>query len=182
MKEVSMRRKTVSAGTATIESFHEVIDSISGSLRIDETKLDRSIIEQPEMFHRVADALAHATDMRDLLKETVARVDSQVAEEVRQDFDREGRNYTKDVISDAVLTSRAHKDAYEDWQGAKVAASRLQALKEALEDRSRMLGLLVRLFATDYFGSSPEHTVDDNSTHRYNRQAIKQHLTKRSSG
>jgi len=158
---------------AALEADYEDLKSL---LEIDQTNLDVAVVRQPQLYLRAGELLSRAVDFRDVAKEKLAVTDAEAADAIRQDFSGRGKTFTKDVIADEVLLSEAHRAAHEEFEKMRGFAARAAVLQSAFEDRSRMLGLLIRLYATDYFGSSPTRSVDDDSKHRYDRAAISAHI------
>lgn len=154
-------------------------EELKALLEIDQANLDTAVVRQPQLYLRAGELLSRAVDFRDAAKEKLAVTDAQEADSIRQDFSGRGKSFTKDVIADEVMLSEAHQAAHEHYERMRGFAARAAVLQSAFEDRSRMLGLLIRLYATDYFGSSPTRSVDDDARHKFDRAAIKAHIRSR---
>ena len=126
----------------------------SSKLRLDVHDLDQAIIEQPEYFHKVATITAALLDIRDSHKEILVEGDSIIAKELKLAYDRRVEKYTNQSIQYEVTADRRHKKAAEALNYLKGQVNKWFALKEAYEQRARMLSHLVKLWIANYYSDS----------------------------
>jgi len=132
-------------------------------LEIDPLDLDTELMRQPWLFGVVADALVSFQDERDMLKDELDRLESEVGLDIRKEYDDEGISYTEGKVKSEVMTDPEVVKLRARLQDKKSMVARIASLKEAYETRSRMLGHLARLYVSEYFGSNPSVSTDVRS-------------------
>ena len=124
-------------------------------LQIDKLALDDEVVRQPSLFYEVSEAYAEAAAERDMLKEHLAGIDA----ELDKRFRKEGEKATEGKIKAQIQSYKAHQEAFDEWLEAKKQADKLQALKDAFQQRSYMLRDLVSLHNANYFEESSLKTT-----------------------
>lgn len=125
---------------------------IQQQLVIDKSVLDDEIIRQPMLFYMVSELFTTALAERDALKEELQAVDADLDFQWRKRLSKDKTaKVTETLIKNHVQTSDAHERAFNAWLDAKTKADRLQALKDAFQQRSYMLRDLVSLYSANYY-------------------------------
>jgi uncharacterized membrane protein YheB (UPF0754 family) len=120
-------------------------------LEIDKNALDDEIIRQPQLYYEISEQLANAIAVRDSLKEETNTTDADLDGMWRKQLASLKGKVTEAMISNHILTSTQHETAFQAWLTAKTHADKLQALKEAFQQRSSMLRDLVSLYTANYY-------------------------------
>jgi hypothetical protein len=131
------------------------IEEFRRYLEIDKSALDDEVVRQPSLFYEVSEAYAEAAAARDQFKEQLAGIDAELDKRFRKD----GVKATEGQIKAQIQSYRAHQEAFDDWLDAKETADKLQALKDAFQQRSYMLRDLVSLHNANYFEESSLKTT-----------------------
>jgi len=129
-------------------------------LQIDEHNLDEMLVKQPSLYHEICDRHARAVSRRDKLKEGLKVVGAELNLSVKEEADKKRKKMTEHTASAAVLSKKEHKDATKAFRKACLRVDRLQALRDAFQQRAFVLRDLVALFLSTYYS---EHSVDGNS-------------------
>jgi hypothetical protein len=119
-------------------------------LKIDKNSLTEAMAEQADLFFRVGEECALAVSRRDEAKEALSTVDAELGQELRNGKKTEDR-VTEGAIKDKIQTNPRHLRAFEAHTEAKKQAERLVALRDAFQERGRMLRDLGQLYAAGYF-------------------------------
>ncbi len=121
-------------------------------LAIDKSVLDDEVIRQPMLFYMVSEALTTALAERDAAKEELNAVDADLGFKWRKRLSKDKSvRITEALLKDHIQTSADHEKAFDTWLAAKTKADRLQALKDAFQQRSYMLRDLVALYSANYY-------------------------------
>jgi hypothetical protein len=126
----------------------------AAALRIDKNALDEALIEQPDLFYRIAEALAMAISRRDAAKQELEIVEAETDRAVRVSMARGGEKTTEPGIKNAV---RLHKDviaATNELGDLQTEVGKISAMKEAYQQRSYVLKDLVALHIRSYYGDT----------------------------
>ena len=118
-------------------------------LKIDKTGLEEAMAQQADLFFRVSEEYELAVSLREEAKEKLATVDSDLGINLRGSDKKE--KPTEGQIKDMVQSHTRHRAAHEHWANCRRRAARLLSLKEAFQERGRMLRDLGNLYATGYF-------------------------------
>lgn len=129
------------------------LSELRAELAIDKTVLDDEVIRQPVLFYAISEAMTEAIAVRDAAKEELATIDAELDHTVRAKF-ASLEKYTEAMVKNGIQTSVKHQKAFTAYLDAKVAADKLEALKDAFKQRSYMLRDLVSLYSANYFEQS----------------------------
>lgn len=122
-------------------------------LAIDKHNLDDVIMEQPGLFYDVSEQLTIALAERDAAKENLEIVNAELDSKWRKNLQSQAK-LTEKVISNHVMQDPDHEAAFTEYLTFKSKADRLQALKDAFQQRSYMLKSLVALYTANYYEDS----------------------------
>lgn len=125
------------------------IADLQAQLAIDKSVLDDEVIRQPVLFYTISEQLTDAIAERDAAKEELASVNADLDSTWRKKL--KDAKITEKVIQNHVQTSAAHETAFNNWLAAKTRADKLEALKDAFQQRSYMLRDLVSLYSANYY-------------------------------
>lgn len=124
-------------------------------LAIDPEALDVECLRQADAFYRWAQRAIDARGKVDRLKLRLETVKASLALRCRkkpEDFDLEGR-VTEASVEAAVATHEKHLAAAQALHEARSDSAMLDRAVDAMEQRKRMLELLVTLHGQSYFAS-----------------------------
>jgi hypothetical protein len=159
-----------------------ILNELREKLQIDRGTLDEDMLQQPFLYMQVAEALVEAMSIRDAKKEELARVDAELAEEYRQNAPKDERPSDKKV-TDRVLRDPRHIAAFSDYAKAVKEAQLIAALKEAFDQRGKMLRELGNLFVAGYFDKvivkGGEHAVKGATAAMVREAQSKQRLKRK---
>lgn len=110
-----------------------------GKLRIDEDDIDSCLVEQPELFYHVADALALANAVRDTLKLQLEEKTAELDRQVRAEYARLEEKVTEAGITNQLRILPVIQTLRRDFLDASTNSDRWDALKQAYSQRSFML-------------------------------------------
>lgn len=139
-----------------MKDFDQTLASMEVGLQIDENALDQCLVEQPDLFWKVAKRHAVAISDRDGAKKNLAEIEAEVDVEIRKVArNRENR------ITEKEIESIKRKDAQVERATRKLGSVNhevllLAALKDAFEMRSDALKDLVKLFIASYYEESSQ--------------------------
>ena len=119
-------------------------------LKIDKDGLDEALSQQADLFFRVAEEYALAISEREEAKEGLNTVDADLGLKLRTGK-KADEKVTEGLIKDRVQKDPEHKVAFDTYAKKRRRAEQLAALKEAFQERGRMLRDLGNLYATGYF-------------------------------
>jgi len=132
-------------------------------LAIDPNELDVQCAGQGELFFKWAEKSVEAKKEADQAKFRMEVLFSQLSNKARKDPASFGlEKLTEAGITTAVKISAEYQEAYEEWIDAKSAADMLGKAVEAMEQKKRMLEVLITLHGQQYFAgpSVPRNLVD----------------------
>src|ERR1700722_17477170 len=150
------------------------IDEFKTYLKIDRHALDQELQEQPMLFFKISEAVAHAASERDMLKEQLAATDAKLDSEVRRALDKKNEKSTEAMVRNSIQTDKKHETATKHYHDAKEQADLLVALKEAFQSRAYMLRDLCSLYTANYFEDTSVRSSSqtDHATYRMSRERI----------
>lgn len=119
-------------------------DAAAG-LQIDRDDLDGCLVDQPESFYHAAVAYSKAVARRDAVKLELEHLAANLDVKIRADADKAGTKTTETGIKNEIQLDADYHDAKSALLEASAEVDRLQALKEAFQQRSFMLRELVAL-------------------------------------
>ena len=147
----------------------KLINELQGYLEIDKHALDDEIVKQPTLFFKASEAFAEAVAERDACKEELATVDAELDGEVRHRLETRGDKVTEAIVKNEIQTHKKHGPAFDTYILAKTRADKLQALKEAFQQRGYMLRDLASLFVASYYDNSSIQGNSKTDAAVYNR-------------
>ncbi len=127
-------------------------------LIIDRDSLDDELEKQPQIFYTVSEAFARALDEREAAKEAHDAAFAKACENAREAF--EGKKPTEAYIKQTAMLDEQVQECLEEFNEAKTEAKRWEAMKEAWQQRSFMLGKMCDLYAANYFTSDSRGRKD----------------------
>lgn len=141
-----------------------VYDELKTYLKIDKFRLDDEMIQQPELYHMVASDYAEVVAIRDAAKEELKSLHAELYAEKREELAGSSERVTEGMVTNAVLTDKKYLKSQRDLIDAEEQVGKMQALKDAFQQRSYMLRELASLYIAGYFGKdSVTMTGDQNS-------------------
>lgn len=123
-------------------------------LRIDELRLEKACLDQPELYYQWARKLADARLTMDESKANLDLVAGEVNLAIRKSPAEYGLNpdkLTEGQVSAAVPQHKRYRAAYAQFLDARHELDTIQAMVTALEHRKRSLTLLVDLHGQNYW-------------------------------
>lgn len=121
-------------------------------LEIDPTQLDVEAGLQGELFFKWAEKSVKARKKMDQTKFQLEVLIATSGNRARMDPDSFGiQKVTEGSIDTAVKMSPEYKEAYEEWLNAKSNSALYDRAVEAMEQRKRMLEVLITLHGQQYF-------------------------------
>ena len=132
-------------------------------LQINPNQLDLEACMQGELFFKWAKKSVKANGRRDDCKLRLEVVTADLSNKARLDPDSFGiQRITEASITTAVKSSPEFLEAYENWVKAKMEADLVDKAVASMEQRKRMLELLVTLHGQEYFAgpSVPRNLID----------------------
>ena len=140
-----MRLLWVRLGRRKSEVLTEV-ERFKPHLAIDKNNLDDCLIEQPEVYYHVSEALVKATAERDAIKLQLEEATAAEDQNIRTVAVRMGEKLTEASIQNKLTLVPAVKVLADKLVKQSGKVGELAALKEAFSQRSFMLRELVALF------------------------------------
>jgi len=119
-------------------------------LAINENRLDQALIEQPELYRKVAEAHVSALADRDAAKLYLDEKEAAVSLEIRDSLKDEGGRPTEGRIAQLMQNDPAIQKAQRKLLDRRRTADLWLALKEAYHQRSFMLRELVAIRLAEY--------------------------------
>lgn len=137
------------------------LPELEKGLRIDEHDLDQALLQQPDLFYRVAKAYAILASRKDAAKqgvleaEAIADLEVRTAHEKksRRDEDAKKKQPTAQQVAAEVRLSSGVRRAIDDMLAISSAAAQYGALKEAYEQRSYALKELCNLASENSYSN-----------------------------
>jgi hypothetical protein len=141
-------------------------DLLRARIKIDRDALDKSVEEQAQVFLEVCDRHVHALSLRDEARDALSRKDAEIAREVRQNGEKSGSRVTEANVNDSVMLHPDHIRLSAILAEIKKQSDLWGVLRDAFDQRMRMIRELVNLYAVGYYGSvgtvGPRNTVRDS--------------------
>lgn len=120
-------------------------------LIIDKNNLNECVERQPQLHQEVGEKLSMLTSQRDGKNEELMRLDSMLANEIRDKAARSNQKMTVGEVNDAVMLHPKHTTLQDTYAALKAEADLWQVLRNSFEQRGKMLREEVSLFTTGYF-------------------------------
>lgn len=122
-----------------------------GALVIDKHWLDTEVMEQPVLYHEVADQAAVCASYRDKAKKGLAETEAKVGASLRLKHKKAGDKLTEREVAEKVLHSEEYREAYKQFLRYKLLTDRWGALRESFDQRENMLRVLESLISANYY-------------------------------
>lgn len=161
-----MQRRTLAKPAAEPASELEQYRSY---LRIDRDDLDTSLMEQPEMFHHVANACVEAGARRDEAKLELEELLAELDQSVRARALKDDEKLTETALQNRLREMPRVQEAQRRYLETRKEADRWLALKESYQQRSFMLRELVHKLVAERHDLSTE--AGAGQSHRDYRDA-----------
>jgi hypothetical protein len=127
-------------------------------LRIDPESLDAEAVMQPELYFKWAEKTKVGRELADRAKMRLDITEARLKRNCREHPSRFGvAKVTENAIIEAVHSHDEYEEAYIRYIETRGESDLLYKAQEAMEQRKRMLELLVQLHGREYFAgpSSP---------------------------
>src|SRR6267142_3020317 len=106
-------------------------------LLIDRNSLDDELINNPSFIQEVCDKAAEAIAHRDAMEQALDTVDAELDSEIRELTITKTPKMTETAIKTTIQLRPEHKNAFERYNQAKLAAAKATNLVKSAETRSR---------------------------------------------
>lgn len=141
-------------------------DLFRARIKIDRDALDKSVEEQAQVFLEVCDRHVNALSLRDEARDALSRKDAEIARETRQKAEKGGSRVTEANVNDSVMLHPDHINLSDKLAKLKKQSDLWGVLRDAFDQRMRMIRELVNLYAIGYYGSAgtvgPRNAVRDS--------------------
>ncbi len=129
-------------------------------LEIDIENLDVEVCLQPELYFKYASLAKEAREDFDLAKMKLGVIEAELAQKVRlKPADFGVVKVTDASVREAIAVNPQHRVVYKAMIQARYKADLVNEAQNSMEQRKRMLEMLVQLFGREYFaGPSMPHT------------------------
>jgi hypothetical protein len=124
------------------------------SLHIDKHALDEMVCEHPDLYEKVSTRCALACSLRDQQKFILSKTESDVAYERRKEWGVAGVKFTESMVKEVVAVSKELEKETKLYLRYKRDADIWQGVKDAYEQRGRMLRDLTQLYIAGYYTAS----------------------------
>lgn len=160
-----MIRPRTTPQTASTRSASDY-DALRERIKIDRDALDKSVEEQAQVFLEVCDRHVNALSLRDEARDKLSRRDAEIARDARQKGEKSGTRVTEANINDSVMLHADHIKLSAELAELKKQSDLWGVLRDAFDQRMRMIRELVNLYAMGYYGANgsvgPRNTVRDS--------------------
>ena len=132
-------------------------------LQIDLQNLEVEATMQPERFMKWAEKGVKARGRVEDTKFRLEIVIAELAADYRNNPEEHGlKKVTEGAINEKVKLSPEYREAYEEWMKAKEEADLLKSGVDAMEQKKRMIEVLITLHGQEYFaGPSVPRSLTD---------------------
>lgn len=134
-----------------VRDFENDLYALRDRITIDKDSLDEEITRQPQLCYDAGELLANINNERDAIKEDLERLESSIALDLRDRYDREQEKYTEKSLRSEVLLDSEYQLLDKEYATYKALSSRVAVLQSAFETKTRMLAYLARLYVSNYY-------------------------------
>lgn len=127
------------------------IEHLIARLPIDKHDLDNELVQQPVLYHTVADKLAVATDDQIRAKDALEQTEATADRHIRAAADADGKKLTESAVKAQLAVNPAVIGATDNLREATSEVAKLAALRESYAQRSYMVRELCNLFTAGYW-------------------------------
>ena len=145
-------------------------------IQIDQHKLDREWVLQPQLFLRYMQAAADARQQMDEAKEMVDLTRAQLDTHIRQSAG--DKKPTEGAITAAIQQSTKYQVVTKSYLEVKNRWEVLKGVTDAFDQRRAALENLVKLFGMGYFSTPRENEAGAEGLRRTTREAIRERMGK----
>lgn len=153
-----VKREEAAAPVSEYEQF-------AARIRLDRNALDIAAEEQSMLFFEIANRHVIAISRRDAVKDDLAQIDAELARDFRAQCERDKVRATEALVSDHILLHNRHITAAATLRLHRIEADQWGALREAFDQRMRMIKELVGLYASGYYSEGgaigPRNAIRD---------------------
>lgn len=160
------------------DGFPPEYQQFKAGLQIDRDDLDTMVQQQAALFHEVFERHILAVSLRDDKAKHLSERDAEIAREFRRQQEAAKEKCTEAMTNDAVLLHPEHQRIKAEFDMLKRNADLWYSLREAYDQRVKMLHELVALHSAQYFGSTAAGTVG-SIRDAQRREVAKEELHKR---
>lgn len=157
-----VRHEAPPPSSGRVVEDHDDFRELEEGLRIDEHALDEALRDHPEMFYRVAKALALEISRRDEAKQAHQDAEFKADLAIRARAESQGKKMTESEVRSRVNQSEDVIFRRDTLLRLSESVGLLSSLKEAFQARSYALKDLVGLYVSNYYSAS-EHTSGSNA-------------------
>lgn len=134
-----------------VSDLQKIYDQFKGSLRIDRNKLDEELETHSEIFNEVAEAHARSMSLRDEAKIASDEQYANSANKVRKELEDAGVKFSETMVKDNTATDGDYLNSLATYYDAKAMCDMLAGLRDAFEQRGRMIQHLGSLYISGYY-------------------------------
>jgi len=145
-----------------MKDFDETLASMEAGLQIDENALNDCLIQQPELYWKVAKQHAIATSDYDAAKKALADSQAEVDAEIRNIARNRNEKMTVGEIEATITRNPQVEKAARKIISVGHEVALLRALKESFSMRSEALKDLVKLYIASYYEESSQDKAQKN--------------------
>ena len=127
------------------------LERFKKDLQIDPGALDVAAVSQAEMFFKYAAMMVDAKIENDVAKKRLDMVEADVSYRIRVRARKEGTKPTESSIRDTVLRHPRYRKAVQRFFLSRRRSMLLDHLVVAMEQRKKMIDVLVTLHGQQYF-------------------------------
>lgn len=129
-------------------------DEFKRDVEIDPNELDLACTTQAEIFFKWAERLVISRNRVDRLKKQLETKYASISSDIRQNPESFGMGksrVTESSIDATIRTDPDYAELYDDWLKARYNMNMLDMAVKAMEQRKRMIEVLVTLHGQEYF-------------------------------
>lgn len=134
---------------ATVE---EVIEELRKGLKIDVDSLDEELVTQPDRYDRAGRNYARVISRRDKKDNELEVLKATLDKEIREQAAADEEKITEPQIKQSIQRDPDYIKVQGEYFDLKRQASEFESLRDAYKQRAYILGNLVDLYSTGYFG------------------------------
>jgi len=136
------------------EEKNSTLDFILENLPIDKFKLDEEAVKQIELLEKISKILPRARELSLAAKNRLEFIESDLAKIIRKN----PKKYSLDKITDTVVYKETkaqpeYKRAFSSYLFAKTKEEEYSVLLNSIQERGRMIKVLVELWMNNYYTS-----------------------------
>lgn len=138
--------------------------------RINPDSLDREVIEQAELYGKVAEEAAYAESRRVKAKNDLEVVEANLSRSVASRLTKKGERVTDQAVKDGVKVHPDRQKAFDLFLTALADAGKWEAMKESFQQRNFMVGRLCERANAGFLATTSTKGRAEFSEAAYERQ------------